>query len=137
MPATRGACAPVTSSESPSDRPGAAADALVRALLEPLLDARRHPATDHFDEVLAGALGAGRITPELARELRFWQRASVHEVGDHVRTVVPAVLPAALAAVAESGRDAAEAAVGARDAWEARVPSTAPADDASDASDAP
>src|SRR3954447_23865606 len=120
MPATRGACAPVTSSESPGDSPGAAPDALVRALLEPLLDARRHPATDHFDEVLAGALGAGRITPEVARELRFWQRASVHEGSDHVRTVVPAALPAALAAVAASDRDATEAAVGAREAWEAR-----------------
>lgn len=115
MPTTRRACAAVTSPE-----------ALVRGLLEPLLDARRQPATEHFDEALAGALAAGRITPELARELRFWQRASVHEVTDHVRTVVPAVLPAALSAVADSGLEADEAAAGALDAWAARQEAAPP-----------
>ena len=120
----------MTSSESSTDRTGTAPEGLVRRLLEPLLDARQHPATDQFDEVLAVAVGAGRMTPELARELRFWQRASVHEVSDHVRTVVPAVLPAALAAVAESDRDAAEAAAGARDAWDARQQPSPAVDDA-------
>ena len=95
-------------------------EALVRGLLEPLLDARRQPATEHFDEALAAALAAGRLTPELARELRFWQRASVHEVTDHVRTVVPAVLPVALTAVAEAGLEADQAAAGALVAWDAR-----------------
>jgi hypothetical protein len=97
-------------------------DALVRSLLEPLLDARRQAATEQFDETLSAALGAGRITPELARELRFWQRASVHEVTDHVRTVLPAVLPVALEAVAEATRDADEAAAGAMAAWQDRTP---------------
>jgi hypothetical protein len=119
----------VTSSEPRTDRQGTTPDALVRTLLEPLLDARRQPATDQFDAVLASALGAGRITPELARQLRFWQRASVHEVTDHVRTVVPAVLPAALSALAEADRDATEAAAGAMAAWVAGHEAAPAADD--------
>ena len=102
------------------DRGHGPAHDLVRGLLEPLLEARTRPAGEQFDRAVAAALGSGRITAELARELRFWQRASVHEIEDQVRSVLPAVLPTALAALARAADEACAATDSARDAWAAR-----------------
>lgn len=93
---------------------------LVATLVEPLLDARVAPAAQTFDALLAEALADGRIGAELAHELRFWQRTSVREVTDHVRLVLPTVLPVALAVVAASAEDAMAAADAATSVWRDR-----------------
>jgi hypothetical protein len=112
----------VTEPQDGAEQPptGVPSSALVAALVEPLLDARAQPAAEEFDRVLAGAVADGALGAELARELRFWQRAAVHEMADHVRTVLPAVLPVALAIVAASTSDAVDAAASARAAWHDR-----------------
>ena len=106
-------------------QPAAMTAALVTALVDPLLDARTQPAGDRFDEVLTAALAARTISTELGRELRFWQRASVHELADHVRTVLPAVLPVAIAAAALSAAEAACAADSATQTWTRRTSAAA------------
>ncbi len=63
-------------------------------LVDGLLDARSDPATARFDAELAAAVDAGEVSRHTAQQLRFWQRAAVHGVDDHVRAVVPAVLGA-------------------------------------------
>ena len=80
-----------------SARNGAYAD-----LVGGLLDARPDPATERFDTELATAVAHGTLTPETARILRFWQRASLRGLVEHARTVVPAALEALDAARAES-----------------------------------
>lgn len=112
----------MTSSQSGTDEtavnlPGAA---VVTALVDPLLDARIAPAADEFDRLICAAVAAGAIGEELARELRFWQRASVHELADHVRTVLPLVLPVALTAVTAAAADALASAAAAEAAWRAK-----------------
>jgi hypothetical protein len=92
---------------------------VIAALIDPLLDARTQPAADEFDRLILGAVTAGSLDQELARQLRFWQRASVHELADHIRTVLPAVLPVAVAAVTTSVAEAEGAAVAAAATWEA------------------
>jgi hypothetical protein len=67
-----------------------------------LLDARVDPATEHFDAELSAALAAGTVTPEAARTLRFWQRASVRGLVEHARAVLPPALSALEAAQMES-----------------------------------
>ena len=59
-----------------------------------LLDAREDPAVVRFDAELAAAVTRGEVSPETARRLRAWQRASVRGVADHVRAVLPSVLTA-------------------------------------------
>lgn len=71
-------------------------------LVAGLIDARDTPASDRFDAELEAAVEAGELTLDAARRLRMWQRASVSELADHIR----AVLPTALAALADA-RDAA------------------------------
>lgn len=97
------------------DLPGAE---VVAALIDPLLDARTQPAAEAFDRLILGAVTAGSLDQELARQLRFWQRASVLELTDHIRTVLPTVLPVALAAVTASAAEAEAAATAAEAAWE-------------------
>jgi hypothetical protein len=80
-----------------------------------LLDAREAPATMRFDAVLAAAVAAGSVDPEVARALRWWQRQSVREATDHARTV----LPPALAALAEAAAGARAATTAADEAWRA------------------
>jgi hypothetical protein len=72
-----------------------------------LLDARTDPATERFDAQLAEALEAGTVTSEVARALRFWQRAAVRGVVDHARRVLPPALEALDAARQESADDVA------------------------------
>ncbi len=71
-----------------------------------LLDARSDPATARFDDELAAAVDAGELSRRTAQRLRFWQRAAVHGVDDHVRAVVPAVLGAL-----DASRQSAQASV--------------------------
>jgi hypothetical protein len=59
-----------------------------------LLDAREDPAVVRFDAELAAAVTRGEVSPEAAKRLRAWQRASVRGVADHVRAVLPTVLAA-------------------------------------------
>ena len=56
-----------------------------------LLDAREDPAAVRFDAELAAAVTRGEVSPETAKRLRAWQRASVRGVADHVRAVLPTV----------------------------------------------
>jgi hypothetical protein len=98
---------------TPSDR-------LLGPLLDALLAARTQPAADQFDDLVAASVAAGTLPPDLARQLRYWQRASVHEVCDHVRTVLPAVLPTALAAVTASAEEASAGATSAAQVWSGR-----------------
>ncbi len=67
-----------------------------------LLDARLDPATERFDAELAAAVADGTVPPEVARTLRFWQRASVRGLVEHARNVLPPALAALDAARGES-----------------------------------
>jgi hypothetical protein len=87
----------VTADERRPDRQDAWSD-----LVSGLLDARDDPATARFDEELAAAVEAGEVTPHAAHRLRYWQRASLRALSDHVLTVVPA----SLGALAEAREDA-------------------------------
>jgi hypothetical protein len=73
-----------------------------------LLDARLDPATEHFDAELSAALAAGTVTAEVARTLRFWQRASVRGLVEHARNVLPPAL-SALEAAREESKETVEA----------------------------
>jgi len=87
----------VSADERRPDRQDAWSD-----LVSGLLDARDDPATARFDEELAAAVEAGEITPHAAHRLRYWQRACLRALSDHVLTV----LPASLGALAEAREDA-------------------------------
>jgi len=67
-----------------------------------LLDARTDPATERFDAELAVFVTNGTVTPEAARTLRFWQRASLRNLVDHARVVLPPALAALEAARTQS-----------------------------------
>lgn len=73
-----------------------------------LLDSRDDPATERFDAELARAVDRGELDPDLARRLRFWQRASLRALTDHTRTVLPTVLGVLAAARQDAHRDADE-----------------------------
>jgi hypothetical protein len=73
-----------------------------------LLDSRDDPATERFDAELARAVDRGELDPDLARRLRFWQRASLRALTDHTRTVLPTVLGVLAAARRDAHRDADE-----------------------------
>jgi hypothetical protein len=87
----------VSTDERRPDRQDAWSD-----LVSGLLDARDDPATARFDEELAAAVEAGEVTPHAAHRLRYWQRACLRALSDHVLTVVPT----SLAALAEAREDA-------------------------------
>ena len=95
-----------------------------------LLDAREDPAVVRFDAELAAMVTRGEVSPEAAKRLRAWQRASVRGVADHVRAVLPTVL-----AALESARDDARAQV--VDLAAAFADAGTPGDPAGDASDQP
>jgi hypothetical protein len=79
-------------------------------LVSGLLDARDDPATLRFDEELAAAVEAGEVTPHAAHRLRYWQRACLRALSDHVLTVFPASLGALAEAREDAGRYADQAA---------------------------
>ncbi|BEP11884.1 hypothetical protein acdb102_01950 [Acidothermaceae bacterium B102] len=110
---------PATDTEHPTTT-GRLTGPLLDSLLQSLLAARTQPAADQFDDVVAAAVSEGTLPADLARQLRYWQRASVHEVTDHVRSVLPAVLPVALDAVTTSADDARRAAAAAVEVWSGR-----------------
>src|SRR6478609_4802720 len=58
-------------------------------LVAGLLDVRTDPATDRFDAELAAAEEDGRVDPQTAKVLRWWQREALRALVDHARTVVP------------------------------------------------
>jgi hypothetical protein len=66
-------------------------------------------ASRRFDEVLAAA----SLSIEQQRELRYWQRQSVHAVKRYAADTVPAVL----ALVRAAQRDAEDQATSAADTW--------------------
>jgi len=76
-------------------------------LVSGLLGARTDEATARFDSELDAAVERGEVGAELARRLRFWQRASLRALTDHTRTVLPPALGAL-----EASRREAEAYVG-------------------------
>lgn len=61
-------------------------------LVSGLLDGRDDPATARFDDELEHAVELGSVSPESAHRLRYWQRAAVRSLAEHVRTAVPGVL---------------------------------------------
>jgi hypothetical protein len=90
-----------------------------------LLDAREDPAVVRFDAELAAAVTRGEVSPEAAKRLRAWQRASVRGVADHVR----AVLPTVLAALDSARADALAQVVDLAAAFDDAGTSSDPADD--------
>ncbi|MGN6246479.1 MAG: hypothetical protein ACTHQ3_22755 [Motilibacteraceae bacterium] len=83
-----------------------------------VLDARADPATARFDEELAAAQQAG-LPADVARALRYWQRASVRAALDHARSTLPGVV----GALAQSVSDAATAVDEQDQAWRAATAS--------------
>ena len=81
-----------------------------------LVDAREDPAVVRFDAELAAAVTRGELSPETARRLRAWHRASVRGVADHVRAVLPTVLAALESAQADARAQAADLAAALADA---------------------
>ena len=73
-----------------------------------LLDAREDPAVVRFDAELAAAVTRGEVSPETAKRLRAWHRASVRGVADHVRAVLPTVLAALESAQADARAQVAD-----------------------------
>ena len=58
-------------------------------LVSGLLDLRTDPATERFDAELATAEDEGRIDPQTAKVLRWWQRESLRTMVEHASTVLP------------------------------------------------
>lgn len=63
-------------------------------LIAGLLDVRVDPASERFDAEIAAAEQEGRIDPQTAKVLRWWQREAIRGLVEHARTVVPATLVA-------------------------------------------
>jgi hypothetical protein len=61
-------------------------------LVAGLLDVRTDPATERFDAELAAAEDAGRIDPQTAKVLRWWQRETLRAVVEHAQAVFPPTL---------------------------------------------
>ena len=77
-------------------------------LVAGLLDVRTDPATDRFDAELAAAEEDGRVDPQTAKVLRWWQREALRALVDHARTVVPPTMLAIEQAAGGAGREAEE-----------------------------
>lgn len=93
----------------PHDRQPAYAD-----LLGALLALRPDAASARFDALLAELLADGRLDPDDARELRWWQRESLRAVGDFLAETAPHLL----AGLESSQRQADDAVSVAAVAWE-------------------
>ena len=78
------------------------------AVVEALLGVRTDHAGARYDAVVDAALAAHRIDLDTARELRWWQRASVQAAQEYAATLLPQVLAACEKADAEAAADAAE-----------------------------
>ena len=67
-------------------------EAAYAELVAGLLDVRVDAATDRFDAELAAAEDEGRVDPQTAKVLRWWQRETLRALVEHARTVVPPTL---------------------------------------------
>jgi hypothetical protein len=74
-------------------------------LVAGLLDLRSDPATDRFDAELTAAQDEGRIDPQTANVLRWWQRESLRTMVEHASSVVPPTMLALEQAAAGSERE--------------------------------
>jgi hypothetical protein len=110
---------PVTTTSGYPDRYSAVVDAL--------LGVRTDYAGARYDAAVDAALAAHRIDLDTARELRWWQRASVQAAQDYAATLVSQVLAACERADAEAAADAAELAGSWQQAKEVLVGGAAPA----------
>ncbi len=74
-------------------------------LVAGLLDLRSDPATERFDAELAAAEEDGRIDPQTAKVLRWWQRESLRTMVEHASSVVPPTMLALERAASGSERE--------------------------------
>jgi hypothetical protein len=74
-------------------------------LVAGLLDLRSDPATERFDAELAAAEEEGRIDPQTAKVLRWWQRESLRTMVEHASAVVPPTMLALEQAATGSERE--------------------------------
>jgi hypothetical protein len=74
-------------------------------LVAGLLDLRSDPATERFDAELAAAEEEGRIDPQTAKVLRWWQRESLRTMVEHASVVVPPTMLALEQAATGSERE--------------------------------
>jgi hypothetical protein len=81
-------------------------EAALSDLVGGLLDARSDPATERFDAELAAAEEDGRVDPQTAKVLRWWQREALRALVEHSRTVLPPTLLALEQAAAGADREA-------------------------------
>jgi hypothetical protein len=80
-------------------------EAALADLVAGLLDARTDPATERFDAELVAAEDAGRIDPQTAKVLRWWQREAQRSLVDHARIVLPPTLLALEQAASGADRE--------------------------------
>ena len=76
-------------------------------LVSGLLDLRTDPATERFDAELATAEDEGRIDPQTAKVLRWWQRESLRTMVEHASTVLPPTMLALERSASGSEREVA------------------------------
>ncbi|MFI5100237.1 MAG: hypothetical protein ACHQE5_06945, partial [Actinomycetes bacterium] len=81
-------------------------EAALSDLVAGLLDARVDPATERFDAELAAAEEDGRLDPQTAKVLRWWQREALRALVEHARVVLPPTLLALEQAAAGADREA-------------------------------
>ena len=93
---------------NPATATGDGYPARYAAVVEALLGVRTDYAGARYDAVVDAALAAHRIDLDTARELRWWQRASVQAAQEYAATLLPHVLAACERADAEAASDAAE-----------------------------
>ena len=75
-------------------RPGQPRGDIWTDLVSSIIDSRTEEATRRFDADIAAAVAVGEISEQTSQRLQGWQRASIRELADHVRTVLPATLRA-------------------------------------------
>ena len=85
-------------------------EAALSDLVAGLLDARLDPATERFDAELAAAEEDGRVDPQTAKVLRWWQREAQRALVEHARVVLPATLLALEQAASGADREVEAAA---------------------------
>jgi hypothetical protein len=108
------------------------------AVVEALLGVRTDYAGARYDAAVDAALATHRLDLDTARELRWWQRASVRAAQEYAATLVPQVLAACERVDTEAAADAAELAT----SWQQATvvlagAAPAPAHDTETDSDAP
>jgi hypothetical protein len=85
-------------------------EAALSDLVAGLLDARLDPATERFDAELAAAEEDGRVDPQTAKVLRWWQREAQRALVEHARVVLPPTLLALEQAASGADREVEQSA---------------------------